>query len=118
MVGHLIWQDSIEIFYSYKRLSLRLRNPSGNEDIALLLASTRDDLNEFVACGHLLSNLRLILILPDGKKETIAQGHLLRPRFISYGDSDFSDVALVLQKMNKTAFSSSSSSLKEVLLGS
>jgi hypothetical protein len=101
MIGQLIWQDTIEIFYTFKRLEFRLRHSAGNEDIALLLAATPEDLNELVADQQVLNNLRIILILPDGEKGTIAKGHLLRPRFVAYQDGNFSDVASVLRKMSK-----------------
>jgi hypothetical protein len=101
MIGQLVWQDSIEIFYHLSRLDFRLREPSGNEDILLFCASTPQDLDALVSSSHLLNNLRLILILPDRETETAAKGHLLRPRFLSYLDSDFSDLALVLEKMER-----------------
>jgi hypothetical protein len=103
MIGQLIWQDSIEIFYNFSRLDFRLRHPTGNEDIVLLCASTFKDLDELISNCYLLNNLRLILILPDRETETVARGHLLRPRFMSYPDNDFSDVALVLKKMEAFA---------------
>ncbi|MCD6199973.1 MAG: hypothetical protein J7K15_15635, partial [Deltaproteobacteria bacterium] len=47
----------------------------------------------------LIWDLRLILILPDREAGTIAKGHILRPRFLTYLDSDFTEVAAVLKKM-------------------
>ncbi len=114
MIGQLIWQDTIEIIYTFKRLEFRLQHNIGEEDIALLLAATLNDLNELVANYHLLSSLRLILILPDAEKGTVAKGHLLRPRFVAYEDGDFSDVALVLQKMLKTAISDSGKMITKI----
>jgi len=43
--------------------------------------------------------MRIILILPDEDNETITMGHTLFPRFSTYADSDFKDVAAVLKKM-------------------
>lgn len=114
VVGNLIWPDTIEIFHNFKRFSFRLGQPTGNETIALLLASIPEDLNTFITIRHLLSSLRIVLILPDDRKDTIARGHLLRPRFLSYRHSDFSDVALVLLKMQKMAFPNSRFSPSEV----
>ena len=50
--------------------------------------------NSFTRC-----HLRLILILPDREKGTISKGHLFRPRYLTYADGDFLDVAAVLAKM-------------------
>jgi hypothetical protein len=99
IIGDLIWRDSIEIIYTFQQLEFRLYHPSGHEDIALLFASTSKDLNELITSRSLLNHLRIILILPDEERETTTKGHLLRPRFLSYKDGDFSDLALVLQKM-------------------
>jgi hypothetical protein len=104
MVRNMVWQDSMEIFYEFNLFNTRLRYRTGHEDIALLYASTSKDLDDLVACRDLFSNLRLVIVLPDGEEVTIAKGHLLRPRFMSYLDSGFSDISAVLQKMLKTAF--------------
>jgi hypothetical protein len=116
MVGRLVWQDTIEIFYTLKRLFFRLRHPTGQEDIAVLLASSTKELNELVTNSHLLNCLRIILILPDEEENTIAKGHLLRPRFISYKDNRFSDLSLVLQKMRKAACPQSLSDPRDIIL--
>ena len=113
MIEYLNWGEPIEIFYTLKRLVYRLRHPTGKEDIALLLASTSKDLNELVLNSHLLSSLRIILILPDNNEKNISKGHLLRPRFVTYSDEDFSDIALVLNKMKKKAFPKISMSFGE-----
>lgn len=105
LVGELISQDSIELFYTFHGLDVKLKNFSGNRDIALLLASTRQELDELLARRVLLSSLRVVLIIPDREKETISKGHLLRPRYLSFRDGDFSDVAQVLQKLLNTASS-------------
>jgi hypothetical protein len=116
MVGSLFWQDSIEIFYEFKYFDFRLRNLTGNEDIALLYASTAEDLDDLVANRNLFQNLRLVLILPDSDEGTVAKGHLLRPRFMSYQDDGFADLSAVLQKMHKASLPSSHSFHSEILL--
>jgi len=42
---------------------------------------------------------RLILVLPDDDMETISLGHALRPRFVTYAESDFIDISAVLGKI-------------------
>jgi hypothetical protein len=92
-------QDKIEIHRTIASLSPRLRRPANDVSIALFLAASREDLAEILSIRGLLSDVRTILILPDREKDTIAKGHSFRPRFISYIDSDFTDVAAVLSKM-------------------
>jgi hypothetical protein len=43
--------------------------------------------------------MKTIVILPDSNPDTVAKGHILRPRFLSYCDGDFQDVAAVLSRM-------------------
>jgi hypothetical protein len=45
-----------------------------------------------------------ILIIDDEYPKTIADGHVLQPRFVTFNDSDFSDVASVLKKMQALTF--------------
>ncbi|NVM21185.1 MAG: hypothetical protein HWN68_05340 [Desulfobacterales bacterium] len=77
----------------------RLRTPANRPRIAVLITASREELSEILSIKDLIHNLRIILILPDRKSDTIAQGHTLRPRFLTYADSDFSEVAAVLDKM-------------------
>ena len=49
--------------------------------------------------SNLFRNTRIILIAPDREKGTIAIAHRLRPRLLTYIDSDFADVFTVLTKI-------------------
>ncbi len=83
-------------------LALRLRQDHGNPKIAVLLAGSRKELLEILSVRDLLNNrFRLILILPDNKKDTVKKGHSLYPRFLTYVDGNFDWVAAVLEKMLK-----------------
>jgi hypothetical protein len=67
--------------------------------VAILLASSKEELLDLLSLRDLLWDIKLILILPDSTPGSIAQGHLLRPRFLSDCGSDFVDVAAVLNLM-------------------
>lgn len=103
VIGNLVWQGTIEIFRTIKKISSRLRHLTGEETVVILLVSSPKELDELTADLQLFINFRVILILPDGTEDTIAKGHRLRPRFLAHRDSDFSDVSRVLQKMDKAA---------------
>jgi hypothetical protein len=92
-------EREIEVLGTIHSLSDRLRRPTDAVDVAILLAANRDELGEFLSVNDFLSDLRIILILPDRGEDTVAKGHTLRPRFLSYADSNFTDVAAVLGKM-------------------
>jgi hypothetical protein len=77
----------------------RLLQPKNDLTIACLLAATREDIVGLVSLGNLFRNTRIILIVPDWNKETLAAAHQLRPRLLTYRDSDFAEVFTVLTKM-------------------
>ncbi|HTP78843.1 MAG TPA: hypothetical protein VMM57_00415 [Bacteroidota bacterium] len=77
----------------------RLRMPSSDLDMLILMPANRQEL---LAVSVFLSrppNLRLVLILPDRDKETIAMAHTLRPRFVTYANGNYSELREVLKKM-------------------
>ncbi len=88
-----------EIFQSIEDLTVRLRQPLYDEIIAVFMITDQNDLSDILPIHHLLRCIRLILVLPDHEETTISKGLELYPRFISYIDSDFSDVTAVLEKM-------------------
>jgi hypothetical protein len=80
-------------------LSERLLQPKNDLTIAFLLAAKKEDVVGLLPMSNLFRNTRIILIVPDWDKETIAAAHLLRPRLLTYSDSDFAEVFTVLTKM-------------------
>ena len=101
VIEGLVPEENTETYRTIHSLSHRLRQPkvSNHQTIAVLLAASRDALLDILSIRHLLCDLRIILVLPDGQDDTIAKGHSLRPRFSTYVDSDFTDVVAVLRKM-------------------
>ena len=101
MIEHVVPNENTEIYSTIDTLGKRLRRPSYNIAIAVLLISSREELRDVLSIRHLFDNIKIVLILPDRNNETIVIGHKLRPRFLSYTDSDFIDVAVVLENMLK-----------------
>lgn len=99
IIQSLIPLSQVETHRTVESLNCKLRQPVNNLNTAVMLASNKEDLLDLLALRDLLWNLRIILIIPDRKSETVAMGHMLRPRFLSYADGDFNDVAAVLEKM-------------------
>jgi hypothetical protein len=94
---------AVSILRTFRQLTSRLRRPVDDRDVVVLLLPTRRHLDEIRTIAPLLERTRLIAILPDQAPETIAQGHRLRPRFLTTADHHFQDVAAVLEKMKGTA---------------
>ena len=89
----------IEVFRNIEDLSRRLSQPAEGPAIAVLIAGNKEDLINITCISRLLSDLPLILILPDREKNTTAMGYTLNPRFLTYADSNFAEVGAVLEKM-------------------
>ncbi len=101
MIEDVVPNENTEIYSTIDTLGKRLHRPSYNIAVAVLLISGREELRDVLSIRHLFDNIKIILILPDRKNETIVIGHKLRPRFLSYTDSDFIDVVVVLENMLK-----------------
>ena len=87
--------NSIELF------SEMLRQPLNNISVVVLMVTTRDELVHFYLMKLLFDNIRIILILPDRHKDTLALSLKLKTSFISYIDSDLLDVTAVLGQILK-----------------
>jgi hypothetical protein len=99
-----LYQDSYdqhrsEFCLKIDDLTDRLRRPKSDPAIAVLLAGSQIDLENFLAIRDLLNRIRIILILPDRNKDTIKKGHTLLPRFLTFVDGNFDWVTAVLHKM-------------------
>jgi hypothetical protein len=101
VIGLLLPENKYEICRSIGELSKRLRQPVFNPTIAILLVSSREDLQNILSIRDLLWDTKIILIVPDTNPDTVAKGHTLRPRFLCDCNSDFVDVAAVLSLMIK-----------------
>ncbi len=99
IIEALVPEEQTEIYQTIHSLSRRLRRPKCDVAIAVILTTTKDELLEISSLKDLLGDIRVILILPDMEDETIAIGHKLRPRFLSYADGDFKDIGAVLCKI-------------------
>ncbi len=95
----LFSKNEIEIFHSIEGLRQRILRTTYDEGIVVLIAERREELSELLPIIHLFRRLRIILVLPDRKPETIRIGYQLEPRFLSFVDKGFSEVKAVLKKM-------------------
>ena len=93
------WYGQVEIFYMLDKFYQRFTKAGCSNAVTVLLLASRQELEELVQYAELFSDQKIILVLPDHSKETIAMGHALYPRFIGYKDSDLEDVTSVLRKL-------------------
>ena len=91
--------ESIGIFQTLESFRDRIRQGKTDIPIAVVFASNRQDLIKLQGIRELISDMRIIMILPDAEEESVKMGHSFYPRYISFTDSTFEDVAAVLQKI-------------------
>jgi len=91
--------ESIGIFQTLESFYNRIRQGRTDITAAVVFASNRQDLIKLQGISELISDMRMIMILPDAEEESVKMGHSFYPRYISFTDSTFEDVAAVLQKI-------------------
>ena len=98
-VHKVIPEGRIEHFTKLEDFGDRLRRPVEPDSVAVLLSSTREELEKMRKFRRLLTEIYIVLVLPDLLKGTIKIAHHLLPRFLSKKDSDFADLKVVLNRM-------------------
>jgi hypothetical protein len=91
----------LKTFSSFEALWQDLAQRPEESVIAILAADDRCRLERFRSLLNLCIDVRLVLVLPDHKNETIHLGHRLYPRFISYRDGNFDDLVAVVARMHR-----------------
>ena len=102
-VHKVIPKRHIELFKSLDDFRERLRMPIEAESIAVLMASDQEELQEMQLLRWLLTEIYVVLVIPDRKKSTIELAHLLLPRFLSQTKDNFINLGKVLNKIYRTS---------------
>ena len=90
---------TIERFTSLADFRDRLRRIVEPNSIMVLMVVDREELLQIQAFRDMLTEIYIILVLPDGKKSTIKLAHLLKPRFLSSIKDDFTILNQIISKM-------------------
>jgi hypothetical protein len=93
----------VDIYHVFRRLNNRFRRPVMEEVVTVLFLPHQDHLREILSIAPLLERSRVVILLPDHDPTTIAQGHLLRPRFLTFVDSPLDGLAAVLNKIGSNS---------------
>ena len=96
-------ESQIESFKSLEDFGERLRLPIEPDSIAVLSALDREELLRMQRFRSLLTEIFVVLVVPDREDGTIRLAHLLLPRFLSQQEDTFVDLAKVLAKIYRTA---------------
>ncbi len=103
-VEDVIPAGALEAVCGVERLVARLNKSLQDVGVVVALTASHDELALIEEHRDLLSQVQVVLILPDAEKETITRGHRLFPRFCSFVDGDFQDMKAVLEKMVSNLF--------------
>jgi hypothetical protein len=98
-VRQAVPESQIGLFKRLADFRQRLQMPVEPDSVAVLSASNRQELLRLQALRELLTEIYVVLVIPDRKKSTIELAHLLLPRFLSSIESDFKDLSQVVNKM-------------------
>lgn len=93
---------TIEHFTGLNELRERLRSIIEPDSIMVLAAVDRPELLKMRSFRDMLTEIFIVLVLPDREKSTIRLAHLLRPRFISQLQDDFSELNQIVTKIIET----------------
>ena len=99
VVKECVPQQNLAVSRTFAGLTRKLRQPNNNIGIAVLITTNRQQFRDIVSLGDLLSDIRVILVLPDRKGDTISKAHNLGPRFLTYLDNNSKEIKAVLSKM-------------------
>lgn len=99
LVKSLVGEERLETYDRIEVFSQRLRKPRANVNIAVLTAPTKGGLRDILSLGELLTDLRILLILPDLKPDTVSIAHQISPRFVMDCRGDLENTRKVLQGM-------------------
>ena len=95
----LIPEKRLKAYRTLEGLSERLHRPIDPETVLIIVTYSREKLSEISPLRHVLGDVRTVVVVPDQEPTTVALAHQLRPRFLTYANSNFDDLAAVLQKM-------------------
>jgi hypothetical protein len=102
-VQTVIPESQIELFKSLAEFEERLRMPVEPDSIAVLSALNLEELKRMQLLRALLTEIFVVLVVPDREEGTIRLAHLLLPRFLSQQEDTFIDLGKVLAKIYRTS---------------
>jgi len=98
----LIPEKGLKIYRTLEGLSERLHRPIDPETILIIVACSQEKLSEIFPLRRVLGDVRTVVVAPDQDPKTVALAHQLRPRFLTYANSNLEDLSSVLQRMIKS----------------
>lgn len=94
-------QYNAEYFFSVEPLKKRFKqlHRYDEQHVYVLLADSRERLEQLHSLGILLEDRKIVLILPNNTKETYALGFRMYPRFVTLMPGAYHDLCAVVGEM-------------------
>jgi hypothetical protein len=93
--------DELKICRDIDHLVKTLRQPVHQDLLVVLCADSREDLCAIAQVQPMLNDVKVIVILPDRSRETIALGHRLKPRYLTFADENIDHICVVIDAIRK-----------------
>ena len=87
--------------YNGTYLSDYMQNSEKNEMIAILTATSEEEMTDLVLMKDLFDTIPIILIISDESDSMVHKAHKLRPRFLATFDDDFNSILSVVENLVK-----------------
>lgn len=91
----------LEVFTSCSDLALRLIHPKEGASVAVIVLSGKEETMGLLPVRDMISDTAIIVVLPDDSRDMMTLAHRLRPQYVSFLDSDFSELISVMGRMIK-----------------
>jgi hypothetical protein len=89
----------LEVFTDFEELVTGLQRPEVDPAAVVLVIGNRTELDDFLELRPILQNTRVVLVLPDQAKETLALAGQLNPYYIKRPGDDLVELASVVDEL-------------------
>ncbi len=104
-IEKLVPKEKIKIFQEFNGFHRKLHQYRYVNPVAILLIANKEELLNILSFKDLLQGVRLVLILPDRKEDTIAIGQCVSPSLLCFSNSDLNEIYSMLVKIIITEMS-------------
>ncbi len=98
-VREVVPPTQLEEFHDFETLMQFLVRLLDEDQIMVLRVSSPEDFINYRRTREFMRDVQILLVMPDHQEKSLSLGHLLHPRFMTFEDGDFNDLASVLEKM-------------------
>jgi hypothetical protein len=91
----------MEVFADFEEMVTNLQRPEFDPAAVVLVIGSRTELDEFLPLRPALRKARVIMVLPDQTRETLALAQELKPYYIKPPGDDYVELASILDEILK-----------------